>query len=87
MFTRYVQSCEWCSKPFSSLYKDESICHDCDCLLIDLEHPIYEIPESQELIMNGYNLLDIQKIIEKDNNYPAALKTLRKECDKLVDDF
>ena len=87
MFDKYVSMCKWCSKTFLSIYKDEVICHECDCLLIDMEHPIYTTPESQELILNGYSPRDIQKLIEKDMTYIDAYVTLRKECDKLVDSF
>ena len=52
-----------------------------------MEHPIYTTPESQELILNGYSPRDIQKLIEKDMTYIDAYVTLRKECDKLVDNF
>lgn len=87
MFTRYVQSCDWCYKSFYSIYKNEVICQSCDSKLIDLEHDIYYCAESQELTLNGYSIKDIQNIISKDMNYLAAFKTLRKECGKLIDNF
>ena len=87
MLTKHVQNCRWCYKSFFSTYKNEVICQVCDSELINLDHQIYYQPESQELILNGYSIKDIRFLIASDMDYSTALKTLRLECDKLVDNF
>ena len=80
----YIYTCQWCFKQNLSTWSGETICQQCDSELIDLEHTIYECPESLFLISIGYTKKDIQKIIEKDVTYEQAIKTLIRKCDDVL---
>ena len=79
----YIYTCQWCFKQNFSTWSGETICQQCDSELIDLEHSIYECPESLFLVSIGYSKRDIEKIIEKDVTYEQAVKTLIRKCDDL----
>lgn len=79
----YIYTCQWCFKTHSAIYSGETICQQCDSELIDLEHSIYECPESLFLVNIRYTKKDIKKIIEKDVTYEQAVKTLMCKCDDL----
>ena len=80
----YIYTCQWCFKSHSAVCSGETICQSCDSELIDLEHAIYECPESLFLISIGYSKKDIQKIIEKDMTYEQAIRTLIHKCDDIL---
>lgn len=84
---KFLFTCAWCGQPSISNYRGETTCENCDSQLIDLEHHIYNCAESQQLILNGYSLEDIRRIIDKDMTYVDALSSLVKENDKLIDNF
>ena len=79
----YTYTCQWCFTTHFAIYSGETICQQCDSELIDLEHLIYECPESLFLVSIGYSKRDIEKIIEKDVTYEQAVKTLIRKCDDL----
>ena len=80
----YIYTCQWCFTTHFATYSGETICQQCDSELIDLEHTIYECPESLFLASIGYNRKYIQKIIEKDVTYEQAVKTLIYKCDDVL---
>ena len=80
----YIYTCQWCFTTHSAIYSGETICQQCDSELIDLEHPIYECPESLFLTSIGYSKKDIQKIIEKDMTYEQSIRTLMTKCDEVL---
>ena len=80
----YIYTCQWCFTTHPAIYSGEVICQQCDSELIDLEHPIYECPESLFLVNIGYNRKYIQKLIEKDVTYEQAIKTLIYKCDDVL---
>ena len=80
----YIYTCQWCFKQNLSTWYGETICWDCDSKIIDLEHPIYECPESLFLISVGYSKKDIEKIIEEAVSYEQAIRTLIYKCDALL---
>lgn len=84
---QFLFTCSWCGQPAISNYRYETICRHCDSQLIDLEHSIYSCAESEQLLLNGYNLEDIRRIIDKDMTYVDALSSLVKENNKLIDSF
>ena len=80
----YIYTCQWCFKQNLSTWSGETICQQCDSELIDLEHAIYECPESLFLVNIGYNRKYIQKLIEKDVTYEQAIKTLIRKCNDFL---
>lgn len=84
---QFLFTCSWCGQPSTSHYRDEVICRHCDSQLIDLEHSIYSCAESEKLLLNGYSLEDVRRIIDKDMTYVDALSSLVKENNKLIDSF
>ena len=80
----YIYTCQWCFTAHFATYSGETICQQCDSELIDLEHSIYECPESLFLVNIGYNRKYIQKKKKKDVNYEQAIKTLIRKCNDFL---